>query len=102
MLNHAHGKPVASVVPVGQALVALREAVHAGQVRPLKSQEELFTDPLGHPAMPVQVLAAYAHFAAIYRRSPVGLPLPKSWYKSRTRERRRMSTVSCKNWLGRQ
>jgi hypothetical protein len=28
---------------------------------------------MGHPAVPVQVLAAYGHFAVIYRRSPVGL-----------------------------
>jgi hypothetical protein len=67
---------VLSVVPVGQALIALREHVRAGRVPGLRSQEELFTDDLGHPALPVQVLAAYGHFAVIYGRNPVGLPMP--------------------------
>ena len=75
-LNRAYGKPVLSVVAVGQALIALRERIKAGQAPGLRSQEDLFTDPLGHPALPVQVLAAYNQFAVIYRRSPVGLALP--------------------------
>lgn len=69
-----HGKSVLSVVPVGQALIALREHITAGRAPGLHSQQELFTDDLGHPALPVQFLAAYAHFAVIYRQSPVGLP----------------------------
>jgi hypothetical protein len=76
-LNRGYGKSVLAVVPVGQALIALRERVRAGRAPGLRSQEELFTDPLGHPAAPVQALAAYGHFAVIYRRSPVGLPLPQ-------------------------
>jgi hypothetical protein len=76
LLNEAYGKPVLSVVPVGQALIALRERVKAGQAAPLRSQEELFVDEIGHPAVPLQVLAAYAHFGVIYRRSPVGLSVP--------------------------
>jgi hypothetical protein len=77
-LRRAHVRPVLSVVPVGQALIALRERIRAGRAPGLRSQEELFTDPLGHPALPVQVLAAYGHFAVIYRRSPVGLPPPRA------------------------
>ena len=77
-LNRAYGKPVLSVVPVGQALIALRERIRAGQGPGLRSQDELFTDPMGHPALPVQVLAAYVHFAVIYGRSPVGLPVPSA------------------------
>ena len=42
----------------------------------VKVQWSLFTDDWGHPAPPLKVLAAYCHFAVIYRRSPVGLPLP--------------------------
>jgi hypothetical protein len=75
-LNRGYGKPVLSVVPVGQALIALRERVKAGQVAALRSQEELFVDEIGHPSAPLQLLAAYAHFGVIYRRSPVGLPVP--------------------------
>jgi hypothetical protein len=75
-LNEGYGKPVLSVVPVGQALIALREQVKAGQAAPLRSQEELFVDEIGHPSVPLQVLAAYCHFAVLYRRSPVGLSVP--------------------------
>ncbi|MBV9125535.1 MAG: hypothetical protein JO112_19475 [Planctomycetes bacterium] len=75
-LNKDYGKPVLSVVPVGQALIALRERVKAGRAAPLRSQGELFVDEIGHPSVPLQVLAAYAHFGVIYRRSPVGLGVP--------------------------
>jgi hypothetical protein len=72
-----------TVVPVGQALLSLREQIRTGQIPGLKSQADLFTDALGHPALPVKLLAAYAHFAVIYQRSPVGLPrlgvIPPSW-----------------------
>jgi hypothetical protein len=64
------------VVPVGQASIALREKIIARQARPLKVQWSLFTDDWGHPAPPLKVLAAYCHFAVIYRRTPVGLPMP--------------------------
>jgi hypothetical protein len=36
----------------------------------------LFADNIGHPTAPVQALNAYLHFAVIYGRSPVGLPIP--------------------------
>ena len=42
----------------------------------LKAQGELFGDPIGHARPPLQALVAYCHYAVIYRRSPVGLPLP--------------------------
>ena len=60
----------------GQAVVALRQKVIAGQALGLKTQEELFADPVGHPQPPLQALVAYCHFAVIYRQSPVGLPMP--------------------------
>jgi hypothetical protein len=75
-VNRAVGRPVLAVVPVGHALIALRERVRAGRAPGVRSQEELFTDPMGHPGPVVRVLTAYAHFAVIYRQSPVGLPAP--------------------------
>lgn len=75
-LNLKLGKSVVFVVPVGQAVVGLREKIIAGQAPGLKTQEELFTDGIGHVRAPVQALTAYCHFAVIYRRSPVGLPMP--------------------------
>lgn len=76
-LNKKFGKQVLFVVPAGQAVIALREKIIAGQAPGLKTQEELFTDPIGHATAPLQILVSYCHFAVIYQRSPVGLPLPK-------------------------
>ena len=64
------------MVPVGQAVLALREKIIAGAAPGLKTQEDLFTDAIGHARPPLAALAAYCHFAVIYRRSPVGLPVP--------------------------
>jgi hypothetical protein len=75
-LNLKHGKTVLYVVPVGQAVLALRAKVIAGQAPGLKTQAELFTDAIGHVRAPLQALNAYCHFAVIYRRTPVGLPMP--------------------------
>ena len=75
-LNQKHGKTVVAVVPVGQAVIALREKIIAGQAPGVKAQADLFTDGIGHVHPPVQALNAYCHFAVLYRRSPVGLPMP--------------------------
>jgi hypothetical protein len=75
-VNQRLGKDVVLVVPVGQATVALRDKIVAGQAPGLKAQWDLFRDNWGHAQPPLQVLSAYCHFAVIYRRSPVGLPVP--------------------------
>jgi hypothetical protein len=75
-LNKKLGKETVFVVPSGQAVIALREKIIAGEAPGLKTQEDLFTDAIGHVRPPVQVLATYCHFAVIYRRNPVGLPVP--------------------------
>jgi hypothetical protein len=75
-LNKKLGKEAVFVVPVGQAVIALREKILAGDVPGLKKQSDLFTDAIGHPKPPLQALVAYCHFAVIYRRTPVGLPVP--------------------------
>lgn len=76
-INQKLGKQVVLVVPVGQAVIALRERIIAGKAPGLASQSDLFTDELGHPKPPLTILMAYCHYAVIYRRSPVGLPVPK-------------------------
>ena len=82
-INKQIGKDVAFVVPVGQAVLALRERIAAGQAPGLKMHWDLFRDPWGHPQPPIAVLSGYCHFAVIYRRSPVGLPLPEELAKYR-------------------
>ena len=55
-LNKRLGKQVLYVVPMGQAVLALREKIIAGQVPGIAKQSELFTDKLGHPGPALQVL----------------------------------------------
>lgn len=80
-VNKKLGKPVVFVVPVGQAVIALRDKIIAGQAPGLKSQEDLFSDALGHPRPPLTVMMGYCHYAVIYRKSPIGLPVPKALAK---------------------
>src|SRR5262249_12250808 len=47
-LNKKYAKQVVFVVPVGQAVIALREKIIAGKAPGLKQQEDLFTDAIGH------------------------------------------------------
>lgn len=75
-LNKKFDKKFIYVVPVGQAVIALREKIIEGKAPGLKSQADLFSDAIGHARPPLQVLVAYCHFASIYGRSPVGLPAP--------------------------
>jgi hypothetical protein len=77
-----NGKSPVFVVPSGQAVLALREKVIKGEVPGVSKQSELFTDPVGHPRDHIKMLAAYCHYAVIYGRSPVGLPVPALWAKS--------------------
>jgi len=74
--ERAANRTVLFVVPAPQAVIALREKIIAGQAPGLKTQEDLFTDDLGHGKPPLQALVAYCNYAVIYRRSPVGLPVP--------------------------
>jgi hypothetical protein len=76
-LNQKFGRQVLFIVPAGQAVITLRERIIAGKGGGIKTQTELFRDRVGHPDKPLQVLVAYCHYAVIYRRSPVGLPLPE-------------------------
>jgi hypothetical protein len=64
-----------AIVPSGEAVMALRDKVIKGEAPGIKTQNELFTDALGHPGPQIRVLSAYCHYAVIYRRSPVGLPV---------------------------
>ena len=74
-LNREAGKQAVLLVPVGQAAIALRERIVAGTAPGMKQQSDLFRDTWGHATQPLQVLSVYTHFAVIYRRSPVGLPM---------------------------
>ncbi len=75
-LNAKLGKQVLFVVPAGQAVVALREKIMAGEIPGISKQSDLFADGIGHPTPPLKALVSYCNFSVIYRRSPIGLPMP--------------------------
>lgn len=77
-INERAGREAVFVVPVGMAAVTLREKIVKGEAPGLRRQSDLFRDNWGHALAPLQVLSSYCHFAVIYRRSPVGLPVPKA------------------------
>jgi hypothetical protein len=83
-INKKLGKDVIVTVPVGQATVALRRKIVAGEAPGLKAQWDLFRDNWGHPQVPLQLLDGYCHFAVIYQRTPVGLPLPRQFATLKT------------------
>ena len=80
-LNAKYGKQAVFVVPSGQAVLALREKVIKGEVPGVAKQSDLFSYPIGHPRAQIMALAAYCHFAVIYGRNPVGLPVPSQLSK---------------------
>jgi hypothetical protein len=75
-LNQKYGKTVLYVAPAPQAVIALREKIIAGQAPGLKTQDDLFTDAVGHGKPPLMALVGYVNFAVIYRSNPIGLPVP--------------------------
>ena len=80
-LNAAVGRDTVHIIPVGDAVFALREHIANGTAPGLTQQTDLFRDPIGHPREPLAALVCYCHFAAITGRSPVGLPVPAELQK---------------------
>jgi hypothetical protein len=72
------GKAVVFLVPTAQAHNALRTLIYKKEMPGMNDQTEVFRDPIGHPTAPVVALNAYLHFAVLYKRSPVGLPMPSN------------------------
>jgi hypothetical protein len=56
--------------------VALRTRIANKEAPGLSKQGELFRDALSHPSAPLEALNTYLHYAVLYDRSPVGLPMP--------------------------
>jgi len=76
------GRQVVFLVPAGEAVCVLRERVVAGKAPGIARQSELFKDDRGHCHAHIAVLVGYCHYAVIYRRSPVGLPVPEALKKA--------------------
>ena len=76
-LNEKLGREVIHVVPVGDAVLKLRDLIASGKAPGIAKQSELFTDQIGHAKSPVVALATYCFFACLYRASPIGLNDPQ-------------------------
>jgi hypothetical protein len=76
-LNKSVGREAVHIIPVSEAVFALRKLVAEGKAPGVAKQSELFRDPLGHTQPALAALVTYCHFAAIYQRSPAGLPVPE-------------------------
>ena len=74
--KYGSGKKVLFLVPSAQALVALRTRIANQEIAGLTKQGELFLDAMSHPSPPLVALNTYLHYAVLYGRSPVGLPMP--------------------------
>jgi hypothetical protein len=79
-VNKEVGREVVFIISVAQASILLREKIIASQAPDLHSQNDLFSDQMCHPSAVLQTLGTYCYYAVIYRRSPVGLPLPSSLF----------------------
>lgn len=75
-LNKSLGHDTVRIVPVCDAVFALREHIAKGTAPGLTKQTDLFRDDIGHAQAPLAGLVGYCHFAAITGRTPVGLPVP--------------------------
>lgn len=73
--RYGHGKKILALVPSVQAMVTLRTKIANKTWLGLTKQGELFVDAV-HPSAPLEALNTFMHFAVIYGKSPVGLPMP--------------------------
>jgi len=103
-VNKKLGGQVVFVVPAGQAALKLRELIIAGKAPGLTSQNDIFKrDGTGragpHPDLPLATLMSYCHYAVIYRKSPVGLPVPEAFKLSRNSKNDDPKTLEALNHL---
>lgn len=68
------GNRIMTLVPSAQALVELRTKIYQKQIPGIDSQNALFVDAV-HPSPPLEALNSYLHYAVLYGRTPVGLPM---------------------------
>jgi beta-xylosidase/alpha-L-arabinofuranosidase len=72
--KYGKGKRIMTLVPTAQALVELRTRIYEKRMPGLNNQGELFVDA-AHPSPPLEALNTYLHYAVLYGKSPVGLPM---------------------------
>ena len=73
-INRRVGREVCTLVPLGTAVVRLREMVAAGTLPGFDKPSKLFGDNIGHALPPVSHMATYMFYAALFHRDPRPLP----------------------------
>ena len=76
------GHDVIWIIPTSQANTVLRTKIVQKAFAGLDKQSDLFLDNIGHPKPPLVTLNVYLHYATIYGKSPVGLPIPSTLKKA--------------------
>jgi hypothetical protein len=77
-INEKIGHPVLFIIPTSQVNSNMRAMIIRKEFTGLEKQSQLFLDNIGHPTPVLVTLNAYTHYATIYGRSPVGLPMPST------------------------
>lgn len=68
-----NGQPTMNIIPAGQAMALLYDEIQAGRVPGISNINEIFSDDI-HPNDLGFYFVSMVQYAAIYARSPVGLP----------------------------
>ena len=73
-VNANHEGPEMRIIPAGQAMAVLHDRIAEGGVYGLDDISQIFLDDI-HLTAIGNYFVAMVHYASIYRRSPVGLPV---------------------------
>jgi hypothetical protein len=68
--NARSGREVCTLIPVGTAVVRLRELIAAGKLPGFTKPSQLFVDAIGHNHPIISHLQTYLYFAAVFHRDP--------------------------------
>jgi hypothetical protein len=69
-------REVAFIIPTSEGNTELRVLIIKKEFPGLDKQSDLFADTIGHPKPVLWVFNSYIHFACIYGKTPVGMPIP--------------------------
>ena len=72
--NARIGREVCTLIPVGTAVVRLRELIAEGALPGFEKPSQLFVDDVGHNHTVIGHLAVYMYFAAVLHRDPREIP----------------------------
>ena len=72
-INARHGRQVCTLIPVGTAVVRLREFIAEGRLPGFTKASQLFVDDIGHSHPVIPHVQTYMYFAAVFHRDPRGL-----------------------------